>query len=272
MCLLAFAWNPDAPSQLLAMSNRDEFYARPSQAAHWWSDYPEVWAGRDLRGGGSWCGVTRYGRFAALTNFRDGHPANPQAPSRGDLVKHFLIGDASPEDYLQGLRDTAAPFNSFSLVVADLLAETPSCGYWSFQRGRHSAAPRLLEPGVYGLSNAGLDTPWPKLVHATAGLATLKATEASLSAYFSLFGQQFTADDAVLPQTGLPLDRERALSSPFIIMDDYGTRAQTYLSLSAQQESVVAEKIFDSANEARQADQQPLQIDHFQLEKTVRKN
>lgn len=272
MCLLAFAWNPDAPASLLAMGNRDEFYARPSQAAHWWSDYPEVWAGRDLRGGGSWCGITRHGRFAALTNFRDGQPPNPQAPSRGDLVKHFLIGDTSPDDYLHHLRETAAAFNSFSLVVADLLAATPSCAAWSFQRGRRNPAPRVLEAGVYGLSNAGLDTPWPKLVHATAGLATLKATEAPLSAYFALFTQQFIADDAVLPQTGLPLDRERALSSPFIIMEDYGTRAQTFMSLNTEGESVVAEKVFHSADDARHPERQALHIERFQLEKTVRKN
>jgi uncharacterized protein with NRDE domain len=164
MCLILIAWqaHPDYP--LVVAANRDEFFARPTAAAAFWPDAPQVLAGRDLEAGGTWLGVSRQRRFAALTNYREGGRQRVDARSRGALVADFLTSRASPVAYLTQLETAAAEYNGFNLVVGD----GESLAYYS---NRGDGQPRWLKPGIYGLSNHLLDTPWPKLASAKAAFA-----------------------------------------------------------------------------------------------------
>lgn len=223
MCLIALAWqaHPDYP--LIVMANRDEFYRRPTAPARFWPETPHVLAGRDLAAGGTWLGVTRSGRFAALTNYRD--PAAPTGErSRGLLVSLFLQGDVSPMDYAGSVAAEGQHYGGFNLLLGDREELV-------IVSNRGTAPTRLL-PGVHGLSNHLLDTPWPKVVRAKAGLqAQLAAPEAD--ALMALLGNHEMAADAELPETGVGQAMERLLSPLFIHSPQYGTRASTVLLLGA---------------------------------------
>ena len=160
MCLIVFAWKllPDCP--LLLAANRDEFFARPAEAAQWWQDQPHIYAGRDLQGGGTWLGMDKQGRFAALTNIRNGADKRPNAPSRGALVANYLRGQQDALTYLKQLAENADQYQGFNLIVGD--AEQLFC----FSNADEGGIQQLA-PGIYGLSNGALNTPWPK-VDATA--------------------------------------------------------------------------------------------------------
>lgn len=222
MCLIAWNWQPGTAQPLLLLANRDEFYARPSQAMHWWNG-GQVLAGRDLTGGGTWLGVSRSGRVAALTNYRD--PANFQAdaPSRGALVANFLQGSLSAKNYLQSILPSVASYNGFNLLVFD----------GTQLLGLESRHPRMLElgAGVGAVSNADFLSPWPKLEKLRTGLAwaVQRMPPSQDAALWDLLRDAETAPDDQLPQTGIPLERERALSTAFIATPDYGTRASTLL-------------------------------------------
>ena len=219
MCLIVFAWRPGHSLPLLVAANRDEFHARPTAAMAEWPDAPGLIAGRDLQAGGTWLGIGPGGRFAALTNIRD--PRLTQGKrSRGELPLHFLQGDQSPEVFLNELRREAAEYSGFNLLVGD------SQALWHFNS--QSGQAQALPPGIHGVSNADLDTPWPKLQQAKAALAnTLEAAdEASL---FALLADPTRPDDTALPHTGVGLDLERLLGSVFIASPGYGTRASTLL-------------------------------------------
>ncbi len=227
MCTLLFAWQVDPARPLIVAANRDEFYARPTAAATTWprdgEDGPEIVAGRDLLAGGTWLGVTREGRFAALTNVREPSVPTPEhAPSRGGLVAEFLRGRASPAAYIAGLRpDTFAGFN---LIVGD----AESLWYLS----NRSGPARVLEPGVYGVSNAALDTPWPKVRRGRENLARLVAAgEATSAALLALLADRAPAPDAELPDTGVGLAMERVLSPLFLVSAGYGTCSSTALAI-----------------------------------------
>lgn len=223
MCTLLFAWQVDADRPLIVAANRDEFYARPSAHAQRWADAPQVIAGRDLQGGGTWLGVTRSGRFAALTNVRE--PAEPVprgAPSRGRLVADFLRGDQSPGDFVT--RVAGDRYAGFNLIVAD----RRSLWYLS----NRSGAPRALDPGVYGLANAGLDSPWPKVRRGRSGLAALVATGAATPArLLGLLADTRPGPAEELPNTGVGLAMERLLSPLFISSPGYGTCCSTVLTI-----------------------------------------
>ncbi|VCU69727.1 hypothetical protein PIGHUM_01790 [Pigmentiphaga humi] len=271
MCLIAFAWDPLGETPLLVAANRDEFYARPTAPADWWTDHPDLWGGRDLAAGGTWMGVTRQGRFAAITNYREAGSHDPRAPSRGHLVAEFLLGEDAPAGYLRGVAGLAGPFNGFNLIVGDLFGPAPSLWYFSHRRGYPADAPKALSPGVYGLSNAVLDTPWPKVVRTTAALATLKATEARPAAYLQMLADTTEAEDALLPSTGIPLERERALSAAFIITPDYGTRSQTVLAVTRGGRVQAAERSFDDARQARHLVSATLRQVDFEVPNTARR-
>jgi uncharacterized protein with NRDE domain len=223
MCLILLAHDAHPRFRLVVAANRDEFYERPAAPAAWWPDAPEVLAGRDLRGGGTWMGVTRGGRFAAVTNFRDAAPAAPDAPSRGHLVGGFLRGADSPGAYLRALAPRAGEYAGFNLLVGE--------GEELRYLGNRGCAARTLAPGVYGLSNALLDTPWPKVERGKAGLAAALAGGGDVDpeALFRVLWDAEPAPDGRLPDTGVGLERERMLSSPFIRSPEYGTRASTVL-------------------------------------------
>lgn len=240
MCLILFAYESHPDYRLILAANRDEFYERPTTPAAFWEDSPDTLAGRDLRSGGTWMGVTRQGRVAAVTNFRDPTGQNPNSPSRGWLVRDFLQGRRIPGEYLENLASHAAEYNGFNLLVAD----SASMGYYS-NRMQH---PRLLAPGVYGLSNALLDVPWPKVVRGKAALAGLLEPGSDLSpqSLFQLLADREIAGDETLPNTGIPREMERVLSPVFIASPGYGTRSSTVLLLDREGNVTFIERTFAS--------------------------
>ena len=252
MCLIVFAYrvHPDFP--LIVAANRDEFHARPTALAAWWADYPSVFAGRDLQGGGTWMGVTRAGRFAALTNARSPAPKQTgDAPSRGLLVANFLTGEASPRGYAHTLAPQVDAYNGFNLLTADFNVPTMPLVVWSPQSA--NIAPQALAPGVYGLSNAALNTPWPKLTRSVDAVRTILQAalqgslpqEALLSRLFTVMADETQAPPSALPDTGLEPARERILSAVKIVDPTYGTRASTVLLIGADRQIVVRERRFD---------------------------
>ena len=239
MCLIAFAWRAHPAYRLVVAANRDEFYARPTVPAGWWPDAPDLLAGRDLQGRGTWMGVTRGGRFAAVTNFRDPSFAQrADAPSRGALVADFLRGAEGAEAYAEALAARAGEYNGFNLLVGD--------DDGLFYLSNRAPGVRRLEPGIYGLSNHLLDTPWPKVVRARRAMADALAAAGSAdgwdSGLWEMLGDRVVAADDDLPDTGVGATFERMLSPPFIRSDAYGTRASTVLTVSADGEVHLAER------------------------------
>lgn len=235
MCLIVFDWRPHAADGALftLAANRDEFLRRTAEPMQWWKDAPDVLAGRDLVGGGTWLGMTRGGRFAALTNYRAPHETRPDAPTRGTLVSRWLTGPDgagklpdTPLGYLEEVARDGAIYNGFNLVVGDWGRRELA---WYCNRGNRE--PALLPEGTHGISNAVLDTPWPKLVKKRSGLAELVANgpDVPLERLIELMRDPRVALDSELPATGIPLERERALSAAFIETPEYGTRGTTAL-------------------------------------------
>lgn len=219
MCLIALAWqvHPDYP--LIVAANRDEFHARATAPARFWPEAPALLAGRDLAAGGTWMGVTRHGRFAALTNFRE-----PQAPrgatSRGLLVSDYLQAKTPPLAYAEAVMARAGEYSGFNLLLAD-------AGELVVASNR-GTPPRRLGPGVYALSNHLLDSPWPKVERARRALQAQLA-DPGIEGLLALLADDAAAPDEDLPDTGVGLALERLLSSPFIRSPGYGTRSSTAL-------------------------------------------
>ncbi len=222
MCLILVAWRAHAEYPLLLAANRDEYHARPAAPAAWWTT-PAILAGRDLSAGGTWLGVARDGRFAALTNFRD--PTRPQraAPSRGELVPATLAARLPAQRALQQLRSSAGNYNDFNLIFSDgeQLAVFESV----------AGEGRLLGPGVYGLSNHLLDTPWPKVQNAKSALSAALSHLPDEQPLLDLLRDERQADDALLPRTGVSVAWERLLSSAFVRAPGYGTRCSSILTM-----------------------------------------
>ncbi|GAA5236184.1 NRDE family protein [Verticiella sediminum] len=252
MCLIAFSWMPGSDMPLLLLANRDEFYARPTAPAEWWAEAPGVWAGRDLQAGGTWMGVTQTGRFAALTNFRDGRALRLAASSRGHLVADFLAGDVPTDVYMRGVSANGGAYNGFNLVAGSIYgtaAEPAQLWYCGNQPGGQA---RALAPGLYGLSNAVLDTPWPKLTRLKARLAGVSTGNDDLiDASMAFLSDPTPAEDDALPATGVPLERERMLSPIFIVTPEYGTRAQTVLRADGSGRIDATERSYESAAAAK---------------------
>ena len=222
MCLILFSLHQHPRYPLVLLANRDEYYSRPTAPATFWMDAEGLLAGRDLQAGGTWMGVTRSGRFAALTNYREVPGYIPGAPSRGALVVDFLRGAMSPAVYLNDLAEQAADYNGFNLLVGDRLGV-----YYASNKG---AGPQPLSPGLYGLSNHLLDTPWPKVVRGKAALQqAVQADSLQPEGLITIMTDTTPGPDRALPDTGVGLIRERALSPMFIASPNYGTRLTTAL-------------------------------------------
>jgi uncharacterized protein with NRDE domain len=237
VCLILFGHRAHPAYRLVVAANRDEWFRRPTAPAAFWPDAPHVLAGRDLEAQGTWLGVTRTGRFAALTNFRDAESRRTDLPSRGALVREFLTSDVAPEAYLDSLRAEAGRYNGFSLLVAD----TRSMRYFSNRDG----AARELPAGVYGLSNHLLDAPWPKVRTGKAHLAAHLEGRVSAERLLEILDDTHAAPDDELPRTGVSMDWERQLSPLRILAGEYGTRSSTVLLVSTEGEVSYLERSFD---------------------------
>lgn len=241
MCVLLFAWQANPRFALVLAANRDEYYARPAASADFWSDAPQVLAGRDLDKGGTWLGVSATGRFAALTNFRDPRTRKADAPSRGALVADYLRGDTAPGAYLASLASNAERYNDFCLITGN----RQEIWYYASRPNER----RRLEPGIYGLSNHLLDTPWPKIQQGKQRLRTLLGQDPADAALFELLRDETGVPDNELPQTGVSLEWERALAPLFVRTPAYGTRCSTLLFMEHQGNTRFLERTFDNGQE-----------------------
>lgn len=235
MCLILVAWRSHPQHKLLVAANRDEFYTRLSAPAHFWPDIPHILAGRDLEQGGSWLGVTKNGRFSATTNIRN-PAATPGNLSRGLLVSSFLESDTTPEKFLQQLQPSLAGYSPFNLLLGD--------GEHLYY-GDSSGHSRALQPGIYGLSNASLDTPWPKVVSGKQQLFELMTREPQPEHLFGLLSDRQQAHEDELPDTGIDAELEKHLSARFIHLDGYGTRCSTVMAQAHDGGIHFIEKQFD---------------------------
>jgi len=223
MCLILLAYDYHPDYFLVVAANRDEYYSRPTAGARFWDEAPAVLAGKDLEHGGTWLGITRSGRFAALTNFRDPASYRSNASSRGALVRDYLLSSGKPAEYLNNLQSAKGQYNGFNLV----LMEGEELWRCSSRAGR----PERMGPGIYGISNHLPDTPWPKVVKGKESMGRVLAGEEAYLAegLLDLLTDDDPARDDELPSTGVSLEWERLLSPIFIRSETYGTRASTVL-------------------------------------------
>lgn len=238
MCLIVFAWQVVPGMPLIAVANRDEFDDRAAAPAQWWEDFPQVYGGRDLRGGGTWMGITREGRFAALTNIRAPSEKRSDVRSRGELVANFLTGRATPELYLNQLQQSREDYNGYNL----LFGSATQLHWFSNRAADDGRNGRAIMPGIYGLSNASFDSPWPKVVRAKADFASLLCQAAPEDAFFEMLTDDRMASDCRLPKTGISIELERALSAVCIDTPGYGTRVSTIVKLGADHRAYLQER------------------------------
>jgi uncharacterized protein with NRDE domain len=238
VCLVLIALDSHPDYSLIVAANRDEFYDRPTTPAAFWADAPSVLAGRDLKAGGTWLGIDRFGRFAAVTNYRQGQRESPAPRSRGRLVSDFLTGDIGALEHVERVRAETDLYNGFNLIAGD----AGGLFHFSNREGRV----RSLAPGVYGLSNHLLDTPWPKVAATKTAFGRLLSGEASdlTGDLFALLSDRNRPADALLPSTGVGREWERLLSSAFIASDDYGTRSSTVVLIGRDGNIVFVERSF----------------------------
>ena len=240
MCLIVFAWRADPEHRLILAANRDELHARPSQDAHWWPDNPAILGGRDLQAGGTWLAVSKDGRFATVTNYRENRSPHGKLLSRGALVTGFIDSGDSPLSFAHGI--SAARYAGFNLLACD--------GEELVYSSNRGDAPVSLAPGVYGLANESLDTPWPKLLRSRQRLAdALDAGVANETEMMRILADREPAPVDDINADRLPFELARAVSAPFIIAGDYGTRCSTVLSWSEAGKIRFSERRFDSSGE-----------------------
>jgi uncharacterized protein with NRDE domain len=214
-------------------------HERPTAPAHWWTDHPNILAGRDLSAGGTWIGMTRTGRFAALTNYREPAQRRPEAPSRGTLVTSFLESTSSVTESLRHLRQVGHDYNGFNLIFSD----AERLGIYESVRGEG----RELGPGIFGLSNHLLDTPWPKVTNLKSRLLDVLNDWTDEKAVLALMRDEQPAPDEQLPRTGISPEWERLLSSAFIRAPDYGTRSTTLIRVDEGRQVCFDEWSWDPA-------------------------
>jgi uncharacterized protein with NRDE domain len=241
MCLIVFAWQAHPDYRLVLAANRDEFHRRPSQELHYWPDNSDVLAGRDLQAGGTWLAANRQGRFATVTNYREQQKTAGKYVSRGTLVTDFVTGEASARSFATSIN--GENYAGFSLLAAD-----GNDLYYVSNRGD---PPTRLNPGIYGLSNASLDTPWPKVRRCRDGLhALVEADRINSTSLFRLMADRTCASAADVEAGHLPFELARALTAPFIVSPDYGTRCSTAMLWSNDGKIELSERRFDASGES----------------------
>ena len=241
MCLLLIDWQTHANFRLVIAANRDEFHSRASAAASWWTDHPDLLGGRDLEAMGTWLAINRAGHFAAVTNVRK--PTSGRTKSRGELAVDFLI-ETEPrvKSYLDRLEHSAHDYNGYNFIGYD--------GANMAWFNNSDCLSKILPHGVYGLSNAALDTAWPKVVRLKADYARFSAQlEDFYENLFLLLSDRKIANDDDLPNTGIELDMERQLSPIFIEGPSYGTRCSTIFTLTHDGDVTFKERRFNANRE-----------------------
>ena len=241
MCLVLIAFRSHPRYPLVLAANRDEFHARPAQAMHWWNDGVNMLAGRDLQAGGSWLGLDASGRMALVTNYRDPSLPRSEGTSRGSLIGEFLGGRQDAAGFVRATASRATQFSGFNLLAMD----HEGLGYVT---SHPEPEARMLPPGIYGLSNRRLDTPWPKLLRTRERFERELAEDHPQSeALLRMLSDRTIAADGALPDTGIGLEWERLLSAPFIVSDGYGTRCSTVV-LSGSDGKVTVEERSHATN------------------------
>ncbi|MCZ8511781.1 NRDE family protein [Paenibacillus filicis] len=237
MCLILFAYRAHPAYKLVVAANRDEFYDRPTAPLHYWEDHPGVLAGRDLLKMGTWLGVSRTGRFAALTNYRNPKENTEGKRSRGELVADYLTDQTSPEQYMQAAASKRHFYPGYNLLAGD----SKELYYYSNIEDRV----RRLEPGIYGISNHLLNTDWPKVRQGREGLARIlgEEREGLTDRLFSFLQTADPAPDHLLPSTGVSLEWERRLSPMFIRSEAYGTRSSAVV-LVTEENMMIRELVY----------------------------
>jgi uncharacterized protein with NRDE domain len=240
MCLLLLAIQKHPNYKLILAANRDEYYDRPTAPAEFWNEAPHLLAGRDLQAGGTWLGITKQGRISAITNYRDPASIKTNAPSRGKLVSGFLLGQEIPEHFLEGLAQEKDRYNGFNLIIGE-----KNQLYWFSNRGDGA---HKLSPGIYGLSNCLLDSPWPKLTRSKEAMARLLSEQKNppQDKLFRMLRDRTIACDDQLPDTGVGMELERILSPIFITSPTYGTRSSTIILIDQHNHVNFTEKTFNS--------------------------
>ena len=239
MCLILLSYDIHPVYRVVLAANRDEYYDRPTEPLAFWDDISDILASRDLKRSGVWLGVTRTGRIAAITNYREPFLRLENAPSRGLLVSDFLSGTESPKHYLDNIKTTGHRYNGFNLLLGD----RSGLFYYS-NKGNNI---QKLQPGFYGLSNHLLDTPWPKIEKGKAALEALLegGDKIDLEDVFHVLADRSYPPDDQLPNTGVDRDWERVLSPLFITSPSYGTRSSSVVVMERTGRVIFAERTFE---------------------------
>ncbi len=240
MCVIYFSYNSHDEFPLVLIANRDEYYERPTLKADFWKDFPNIYGGRDLVAGGTWLGITENGRFAAVTNYRQAGDKKGTL-SRGALVADFLQTEVPSEEYLDHLTTNAFDFSGFNLLIGEINERRDEMFYLS----NRSGALQKLEPGIYGLSNHLLDTPWPKIERGKENFGRLiSGNRLDEEDLFDLLRDKTEAADEKLPDTGIGIEKERFLSPIFIETPVYGTRCSTIVTIDSTFNAVLNERVY----------------------------
>ena len=239
MCISLIAHKTHPEYRLILAFNRDENHSRPTEPLGYWKDNPSILAGRDLKAEGTWLGVSRSGKFANVTNYRDLRiPYKKNAPSRGQLISQFLTGTDNPENFLEEIQLNADQYNRFSLIIGD------SAKLYYFSNIENKI--RELSSGICGLSNHLLDTPWPKVECGKKRLAKLIANKSfHIDEIFNILSDKTIAEDSNLPDTGFGRDFERVASPLFVVNQKFGTRSSSVILIDYQGRVSFSEKTFD---------------------------
>ena len=238
MCLIFLSIHQHPTYKLIVAANRDEFYKRQTTPADFWQDHPQILGGRDVEAHGTWMAMTKSGRISMVTNYRDPKNIDPNAPSRGQLVTDFLLSEKNPEKYLTEVKQAEKRYNGFNLITGN----TNELFYYSNYKG----SIEKIQHGIHGLSNHLLDTPWPKVVKGKEKWKILLAQPTlNSSTLFDFLMDEHRAPDELLPETGIGLERERALSSMFIKTPGYGTRCSSVILVDHQNQVRFTERAYD---------------------------
>lgn len=243
MCLILFSWDNHAEYKLVLTANRDEFYKRSTEKAHFWQDYPQIFAGKDLEAGGTWMGINKTGKFAAITNYRDlsKFKPSPYFTSRGTLIAEYLKTDMLPEEYLGSVNEKSQLYDGFNLLVGDF----NSLFYYSNVEKQI----KQLSSGIYGLSNHLLNSPWPKVKKGKKLLSeSLSSANLQDEKLLNMLYNVDHAEVSDLPDTGVGVDFEKQLSPMFIKLKDYGTRSSTLLKISKKGDYTFLERTFEQGH------------------------